>query len=528
MDDLLRDLKSLPAPSVGTTEVDSSAHLTQPAHMDACDGFETLASSLADESGTAVRVLGISCAAHLVEVTAPNMNRPVLFTLCENKVTIKNEDLNESVEWKIFSPTKVDDRSFFTCTGVLSQDEVSKIPHDCSVMKSDGSSWVHSVNPYITSGTIAPGASLDLLMSYVPLLRADSGSFYRQVPILFSRAERSAFAYVGAIAKPPLDNRTPGLYPPNYVAHNYWDIPFTEIYCGNQVGSGTFGTVFKVTIRGFVCALKYWPKQTDDFGRELRVLSTTAPHENLLRFIGALDCQNTNTMDKKLPAGFILVELASQGNLHSYYKAEHYKHEQAPRLALGIARGLLHLNQCGVIHCDVKSFNVVMKEDSPKLIDFGCAERVEDEGIDDKCNDDKCNDSSRAVNPDSNNTYCDSSDWCDYDCYDSFDDYRTRPTRKGTPIWLAPEVLYSNPVYSHAVDVFSFGLVLYELAAREPPPERSMDDIRAGKTSDLPADFAASYPKYLVLYKRCVEPNPKFRPSFREVIGALCEMQSPE
>lgn len=39
----------------------------------------------------------------------------------------------------------------------------------------------------------------------------------------------------------------------------------------------------------------------------------------------------------------------------------------------------------------------------------------------------------------------------------------------GTFHWMAPEVLQSDTNYSHKADVYSFGIVMWEIMAREPP-----------------------------------------------------------
>ncbi len=41
-------------------------------------------------------------------------------------------------------------------------------------------------------------------------------------------------------------------------------------------------------------------------------------------------------------------------------------------------------------------------------------------------------------------------------------------SRAGTPMWQAPEQLLDQP-YNHLVDVYAFGLVLYEIFARALP-----------------------------------------------------------
>ena len=39
----------------------------------------------------------------------------------------------------------------------------------------------------------------------------------------------------------------------------------------------------------------------------------------------------------------------------------------------------------------------------------------------------------------------------------------------GTFHWMAPEILQSCNNYSHKADVYSYGIVMWEIMAREPP-----------------------------------------------------------
>lgn len=93
----------------------------------------------------------------------------------------------------------------------------------------------------------------------------------------------------------------------------------------------------------------------------------------------------------------------------------------------------------------------------------------------------------------------------------------------GTPRWTAPEVLASKP-YSEKADVYSFGIVLWEMVTGEVPFKNmsTIDAAHAVVTSQLrppiPADCA---PKLAALIKRCWDQDPHKRPSFEDILVML-------
>jgi serine/threonine protein kinase len=94
-------------------------------------------------------------------------------------------------------------------------------------------------------------------------------------------------------------------------------------------------------------------------------------------------------------------------------------------MALDAARGMLYLHsfQPPLIHRDLKSHNILVTEDwSLKICDFGVA-RVRAES-------------------------------------------RNMTGLQGTCAWMAPEVFQSG-LYSELADVFSFGIIMYEIISRK-------------------------------------------------------------
>ncbi len=100
--------------------------------------------------------------------------------------------------------------------------------------------------------------------------------------------------------------------------------------------------------------------------------------------------------------------------------------------------------------------------------------------------------------------------------------------------WLAPEIL-SGGVASLASDVFSFGVVMWELMTWQLPwsssnPWGIVSVISSGgrlaipEASDLPGEDSGTWPqlqRYIELMERCWAQDPESRPTFEEVMEEL-------
>ncbi|KAK9862943.1 hypothetical protein WJX84_012116 [Apatococcus fuscideae] len=103
------------------------------------------------------------------------------------------------------------------------------------------------------------------------------------------------------------------------------------------------------------------------------------------------------------------------------------------------------------------------------------------------------------------------------------------------PRWLAPEVI-TRQEYSKAADVFSFGIILWELLVWRLPweelgPFQIMVSISERKQrpdippmDELPGDAFQELPQYVTLLEACWQEEPEQRPSFESVITSLRAM----
>lgn len=159
--------------------------------------------------------------------------------------------------------------------------------------------------------------------------------------------------------------------------------------------------------------------------------------------------------------------------------------DQVERIAESVARGLAAAHARGIIHCDIKPANVMLTRGARvKILDFGLARA--------RCQIEEAKTDALA---------------------------RTLPTLwpvGGTPAYLAPELLQGEDP-TPATDVWSWGVVVYEMLTGSPPFEGNTNaEIVSSVLRDGLAPIAtraAAAPRVLAdLAERCLSRDPGRRP----------------
>eukprot|EP01125_Pyxidicula_operculata_P007412 TRINITY_DN251_c3_g1_i2.p1 TRINITY_DN251_c3_g1~~TRINITY_DN251_c3_g1_i2.p1 ORF type:complete len:301 (+),score=37.00 TRINITY_DN251_c3_g1_i2:22-924(+) len=260
------------------------------------------------------------------------------------------------------------------------------------------------------------------------------------------------------------------------------EIEFSEIEIIQQIGTGSFGKVSRGKCRGHDVAIKELHQTITDeqtlasFKKEVAIMSNIY-HPNICLFMGACTQGKFMIVQEYLRGGDL------ENLLHSKVEISLYKRMQmAKDAALGI--NWLHCSNPAFIHRDLKSSNLLIDENGKvKVCDFGLAQ-VKPQGI----------------------------------------MLQDEDLAKGTPLWMAPEVMEFRE-FNEKADVYSFGIVLWELLTRQEPfsHHRNYKKFKAAvcdynERPPIPEDCE---PSLANLMRSCWDKNPAVRPPFKEIISQL-------
>lgn len=200
-------------------------------------------------------------------------------------------------------------------------------------------------------------------------------------------------------------------------------------------------------------------------------------HPNITRLFGICLQEDSYT---------IVMEYLPLGSLYNQLHEQKVKLNvwTQIKLATDISNGLnyLHQSKPKIVHRDLKSHNILLDEYwNAKLTDFGLAKvKTESERM--------------------SGSVC------------------------GSPPWMAPEFFEENPIISEKVDIYSFGMVLYEMASNLTPfhnfDHRLLNTFAKRQRPIIPDECEESLK---ILIEKCWNENPKLRPTPVQILGSLEE-----
>jgi len=262
------------------------------------------------------------------------------------------------------------------------------------------------------------------------------------------------------------------------------NINFEDLYFGPKIGAGGYGEVYKGRWKHTDVAIKRVFKSeqsgesVDEFIKEISILSKLH-HPNILLFLGASISNN---------GLFIITEYMSKGSVYSNLHSPLHKingkakigFKEKMNLLLDAARGMLYLHTFDppIIHRDLKTQNLLVDEyGRGKLCDFGLSREMAS----------------------------------------------TTMSRLGTIQYSAPETLRGEH-YGEAVDMYSFGILIWEVVTEEVPyeglaPLKVASEVAYNNTR--PKIPASCPPDVAQLISMCWHNKAKKRPSFSSIVQML-------
>lgn len=310
-----------------------------------------------------------------------------------------------------------------------------------------------------------------------------------------------------------------------------------EIILNRIIGEGTFGRVWSakwnissVAVKEFVfaqAAVAGKSAQQNEIIEEIigeAGMMAILRHPNVLQLFG---CSLT------AQAIWIVSELCSLGSLRQLLddKDRELPLETRLKIALQLAEGMLYLHNQDppIIHRDLKSHNILLNETfiekndgewtikTSELVSSGSGQAVKPSSsstlsrIDHSDRSSKLNSEATII--------AKIGDWGSARA--QLSGSRTMTHGVGTACWLAPEVI-KHARCSQSSDVYSFGIILWEIATREEVYQdlEGMQIIAQVANDGLRPPVPEDSP-FADLMVRCWSETPEDRPSFREILSDL-------
>ncbi|CAI9285158.1 unnamed protein product [Lactuca saligna] len=249
---------------------------------------------------------------------------------------------------------------------------------------------------------------------------------------------------------------------------------------GRLLGRGTFGHVYLGfnSESGQMCAIKEVKVVADDqsskeslkqLNQEITLLSKLI-HPNIVQYHGSELGEETLS---------VYLEYVSGGSIHKLLQEYGpFREPVIQNYTRQVLSGLSYLHGRNTVHRDIKGANILVDPNGEiKLADFGMAKHI---------------------------TNCTS-----------------MLSFKGSPYWMAPEVVMNTNGYNLAVDIWSLGCTVLEMATSKPPwgqYEGVAAIFKIGNSKDMPEipDHLSNDAKSFI--KQCLQRDPCLRPTASKLL----------
>ncbi|KAL5566092.1 hypothetical protein UlMin_029256 [Ulmus minor] len=247
---------------------------------------------------------------------------------------------------------------------------------------------------------------------------------------------------------------------------------FGSVYMGMNLDSGELIAVKQVLIAASTASKDKAQAHIKELEEEVKLLKNLY-HPNIVRYLGTVREEDTvNILLEFVPGGSISSLLGKFGAFPEAVIRTYTKQ---------LLLGLEYLHKNGIMHRDIKGANILVdNKGCIKLADFGASKQVVELAT-----------------------------------------MTGAKSMKGTPYWMAPEVILQTG-HSFSADIWSVGCTVIEMATGKPPWSQQYQEVAAlfyiGTTKShppIPEHISAEAKDFLL---KCLQKEPDLRPTASELL----------